>query len=154
MCDGEDALARSDVYRSDLEEITLRRRTNAAFYVSLLDPKVTFSPPCREIEFNTFRTFGIQVEHREALRQHLGHVGIGTAIHYPVPIHVQPAAASMGHREGDFPITERQARRIITLPVHQGLTAVSYTHLTLPTTPYMESPVDSRSPTKYYRTGH
>ena len=105
-----------------LGEVIRRRQTNAALYRSLLDPKVTFSPPCREIEFNTFHTFVIQVEHREALRQHLGHVGIGTAIHYPVPIHVQPAAASLGHREGDFPITERQARRIITLPVHQGLT--------------------------------
>ena len=80
-----------------------------------------FSPPCQNIEFNTFHTFVIQVDHRDALQAHLGEVGNGTAIHYPVPIHLQPAAASLDHGAGDFPITETQSRRILTLPVHQRL---------------------------------
>lgn len=104
-----------------LAETIERRRANAALYRSLLDPELAFSPPCRNIEFNTFHTFVIQVDHRDALRAHLGEVGIGTAIHYPVPIHLQPAAAPLGHGAGDFPMTEAQARRILTLPIHQGL---------------------------------
>jgi dTDP-4-amino-4,6-dideoxygalactose transaminase len=104
-----------------LAETIERRRANAALYRSLLDPDLVFSPPCRNIEFNTFHTFVIQVDHRDELQVHLGEAGIGTAIHYPVPIHLQPAAASLGRGMGDFPATENQARRILTLPVHQGL---------------------------------
>lgn len=104
-----------------LAEIIERRRANAARYRSRLDPDLVFSPPCRNIEFNTFHTFVVQVDHRDELREHLQAKGIGTAIHYPVPIHLQPAAAALGHKAGDFPVTERQAQRILTLPVHQGL---------------------------------
>lgn len=104
-----------------LDETIQRRRANAAIYREHLDPELVFSPPCRNIEFNTFHTFVVQVDHRDALREHLGGLGIGTAIHYPVPIHLQPAAAYLGHGVGDFPATEEQARRILTLPIHQGL---------------------------------
>ena len=48
--------------------------------------------------------------------------GIGTAIHYPVPIHLQPASKKLGnYKEGDFPIIEKQAKEILTLPVNQYL---------------------------------
>jgi dTDP-4-amino-4,6-dideoxygalactose transaminase len=53
----------------------------------------------------------------------LREIGIKTAIHYPVPIHLQPAAASLGYRKGDFPATEQQAERILTLPVNQYMRA-------------------------------
>ena len=56
------------------------------------------------------------------MQAHLGERGIGTAIHYPIPIHLQPAAASLGYKRGDFPACERQAERILTLPVHPWLT--------------------------------
>jgi dTDP-4-amino-4,6-dideoxygalactose transaminase len=98
------------------------RRNNAARYRELLDPALAFSPPCQDIEFNSFHTFVIQVDHRDALQSHLSSLGIGTAIHYPVPIHLQPAAAYLGHKQGDYPVTEEQSQRIITLPVHQNLT--------------------------------
>jgi dTDP-4-amino-4,6-dideoxygalactose transaminase len=104
-----------------LEDTINRRRANAALYREHLDPDLVFSPPCRNIEFNTFHTFVVQVDHRDALREHLNDQGIGTAIHYPVPIHLQPAASYLGHGVGDFPVTEEQARRILTLPIHQGL---------------------------------
>jgi dTDP-4-amino-4,6-dideoxygalactose transaminase len=104
-----------------LDDTIKRRRANAAVYRDHLDPDLVFSPPCRNMEFNTFHTFVVQVDHRDALREHLNGMGIGTAIHYPVPIHLQPAAAYLGHGEGDFPVTEEQAGRILTLPIHQGL---------------------------------
>jgi dTDP-4-amino-4,6-dideoxygalactose transaminase len=106
-----------------LDEITQRRRQNAARYRSLLDPRHVFVPPDRQIEFNTYHTFVIQTDRRDALQKHLADQGIGSAIHYPIPIHLQPAAAALGHKAGDFPVTERQAERILTLPVNPSLTA-------------------------------
>jgi dTDP-4-amino-4,6-dideoxygalactose transaminase len=47
--------------------------------------------------------------------------GIRTAIHYPVPIHLQPVAKDLGYKRGQFPATERQADRILALPIHQFL---------------------------------
>jgi len=106
-----------------LDGIIQRRRSNAARYRGLLNPREVFVPPERQIEFNTYHTFVIQTDRRDALQQHLAAQGIGTAIHYPIPIHLQPAAAALGHVRGDFPVTERQAERILTLPIHQALTA-------------------------------
>jgi len=65
----------------------------------------------------------IQVDRRDELQRHLREIGIKTAIHYPIPIHLQPAAAYLGHRRGDFPACEQQADRILTLPVNQSMTA-------------------------------
>jgi len=112
-----------------MDALIEKRRRNAALYRELLDPDLVFAPPCREIEFNTFHTFVIQVDRRDELQAHLGAQGIGTAIHYPVPIHLQPAAAYLGHKAGDFPVTEEQSRRILTLPAHQNLTEEEITRV-------------------------
>ncbi len=97
------------------------RRRNAARYRELLDPGLAFSPPCRPEEWNTFHTFVVQVDRRDELQAHLRAQGIETAIHYPVPIHLQPAARELGYRRGDFPVAETQAGRILSLPVHPWL---------------------------------
>jgi dTDP-4-amino-4,6-dideoxygalactose transaminase len=111
-------------YRLDkLPEIIAKRRENAALYQRLIKHDKVFVPPCRQDEFNTFHTFVIQAERRDELQRHLREIGIKTAIHYPVPIHLQPAAAGLGYRKGDFPATEDQADRILTLPVNQYLSA-------------------------------
>jgi dTDP-4-amino-4,6-dideoxygalactose transaminase len=105
-----------------LETIIERRRANAARYGQLLDPALVYTPPDRNHEFNTYHTYVVQVDHRDALQKHLGERGIGTAIHYPIPIHLQPASGYLGHKAGDFPECERQAQRILTLPVRPDLT--------------------------------
>jgi len=61
-------------------------------------------PPCAQDEFNTFHTFAIQVARRDALRNHLTKLGIGTAIHYQIPIHLQPTAKSLGYGMIDGPV--------------------------------------------------
>jgi dTDP-4-amino-4,6-dideoxygalactose transaminase len=110
-------------YRLDkLPEVIEKRRANAARYQDLLKHERLYVPPCRNEEFNTFHTFVIQVDERDALQSYLRTRGIKTAIHYPLPIHLQPAAASLGYKKGDFPVTERQAERTLTLPVNQYLT--------------------------------
>jgi dTDP-4-amino-4,6-dideoxygalactose transaminase len=102
-----------------LDSIIERRRLNAEMYRRLLQNVPVFIPPCRNQEFNTFHVFVIQAERRDALQAHLAQGGIGTAVHYPVPIHLQPAAKALGYRRGDFPVTEQQAERILSLPIHQ-----------------------------------
>jgi dTDP-4-amino-4,6-dideoxygalactose transaminase len=107
-------------YRLDkLPDVIAKRRANAALYQKLLHHERLYMPPCRNEEYNTFHTFVVQVDRRDELQAHLRSIGIKTAIHYPVPIHLQPAAKSLGHKMGDFPMTERQAERILTLPVNQ-----------------------------------
>lgn len=104
-----------------LDEVTAIRRANAARYMKALDRKFVFFPPELPEQFNTYHTFVVQVDRRDELQQFLSKHGIGTAIHYPIPIHLQPAAKALGYKLGDFPRTEEQAKRILTLPVHQLL---------------------------------
>jgi dTDP-4-amino-4,6-dideoxygalactose transaminase len=107
-------------YRLDkLPEVIAKRRANAALYQGLLRHEKIYVPSCRNEEFNTFHTFVVQVDRRDELQAYLKDRGIKTAIHYPVPIHLQPAARGLGHKAGDFPVTEQQAGRILTLPVNQ-----------------------------------
>jgi dTDP-4-amino-4,6-dideoxygalactose transaminase len=104
-----------------LHETIRRRRANAERYRHRLDPAAVFVPPDRAREFNTYHTFVVQVDRRDELQAYLKAEGVGTAIHYPVPIHLQPAAAELGYRAGAFPVAERQAKRILTLPINQTL---------------------------------
>ncbi len=106
-----------------LPEVIAKRRDHAACYQRQLKHERIFVPPCRQDEYNTFHTFVIQADRRDALRAHLRDRGIRTAIHYPRPIHLQPAARGLGYKRGDFPVAERQAGRILTLPINQYLTA-------------------------------
>jgi dTDP-4-amino-4,6-dideoxygalactose transaminase len=106
---------------SRLPQITERRRQNAALYGRLLDTKAVFASAETPAEYNTYHTYVIQADRRDELQRDLAERGIGTAIHYPVPIHLQPAARDLGYRKGQFPAVESQAQRILTLPVNQSL---------------------------------
>jgi dTDP-4-amino-4,6-dideoxygalactose transaminase len=64
-----------------------------------------------------------EADDRDGLLAWLQQHGVEAKIHYPVPLHLQPASRRLGYKEGDFPVAERQAKRIITLPVHQHLRA-------------------------------
>jgi dTDP-4-amino-4,6-dideoxygalactose transaminase len=107
-----------------LPAVIARRRANAKYYQERLKHPDIFVPVCQKQEFNTFHTFVIQVKggRRDALQGHLEGLGIKTTIHYPIPIHLQPAAKPLGHKRGDFPVTEAQADSILTLPVNQFMT--------------------------------
>jgi dTDP-4-amino-4,6-dideoxygalactose transaminase len=101
-----------------LDSIVERRRRNVALYRDLLDPSLVFIPSEAAHEFIAYHTLVVQIDHRDVLQAHLADRGVGTAIHYPIPIHLQPAAAYLGHRRGHFPVCETQAERILTLPIH------------------------------------
>ncbi|MDQ1613853.1 MAG: hypothetical protein QOG00_3784 [Pyrinomonadaceae bacterium] len=69
-----------------------------------------------------YHLYVVQSDDRDALQQHLAAAGVQTGVHYPVPVHLQPAYASLGHRAGDFPQAERQAARVLSLPMFPELT--------------------------------
>jgi dTDP-4-amino-4,6-dideoxygalactose transaminase len=102
-----------------LDDVIERRRRNAARYREVLCDLPVYMPQERNYAFDTYHTFVIQVDRRDELQKFLAERGIGTAIHYPIPIHLMPAAEPLGHPRGAFPVTERQAERILTLPVNQ-----------------------------------
>lgn len=107
-----------------LPQWTEGRRSNAAFYrQALADVSGVTLPVHHPDRYAVYHTFIIQVERRDDLKRHLAELGVETGIHYPVPIHLHPCAAHLGHRPGAFPVTERQAQRILSLPVYPELTA-------------------------------
>jgi len=68
------------------------------------------------------RLLGRDAALRDAVRERLAEAGVESGIHYPVPLHLQPAYAHLGHRPGDFPVAERLAAEILSLPMFPEVT--------------------------------
>ena len=64
----------------------------------------------------------VRAEDRDALRKYLGEQDIATGVHYPVPLHLQPAYRHLGYKPGDFPVSERIARECLSLPLFPEMT--------------------------------
>ncbi len=104
-----------------LSKIIKKRRENALIYKNYLNFEKIFFPQEKKEEFNTYHTFVIQVESRDKLQKYLKKKGIETAIHYPVPIHLQKASKKFKYNYGSLPKSEKQSKRILTLPINQYL---------------------------------
>ena len=98
------------------------RRQNASRYRELLDDTGAVGLP-EEAPWSKaiYHVFAIRVEKRDELQAYLTAEGIGTGIHYPVPLHLQRAYRSLGYRAGDFPVAEKAATEILSLPMYPGL---------------------------------
>jgi dTDP-4-amino-4,6-dideoxygalactose transaminase len=72
---------------------------------------------------HVWHLYAVRVPHRDAVLQHLNAAGIGAGIHYPVPIHLQPAFSAMGYRRGEFPQAERAAGELLSLPLFPEITS-------------------------------
>lgn len=102
---------------------TEKRRANAAYYQEALGGVSGIQVPIdRSYEKAVYHTFVIQADRRNELKQYLADHGVDTAIHYPIPIHLHKAASHLNYPRGSFPVTERQAQRILSLPVYPELT--------------------------------
>lgn len=104
---------------------TEARRTAAAYYRELFAAsgllEMTKPPPEDPDGFHVYNQFTIRCERRDALAAYLTAAGIGTAVYYPVPLHLQPCFAGLGYKAGDFPEAERACREVLSLPVHPFL---------------------------------
>lgn len=101
------------------------RRQHAAEYNRLLGPMdgvvtLPFEPSWSRA---VYHLYVVRNADREGLMEHLKQAGIGIGIHYPIPLHLQKAYAGMNYRKGDFPVTEKAAAEIVSLPMFPQLTA-------------------------------
>ena len=113
-----------------LEDWTRGRRERAQWYHRALAgiPQLRL-PQDRPHERAVYHTYVVQAEDRDALRASLAERGIGTQIHYPTPIHLSNAARALGYGQGDFPVTEAQAAKIVSLPVYHTLSADQHAYV-------------------------
>lgn len=104
-----------------------RCREIASLYRAGLQDIVSV-PRDRDYENPVYHNFIIQLERRDELIKHLANRGVGSRIHYPIPIHLQECAAMLDYGPGDFPVTERLAKQILSLPIYPELsdTEVGY----------------------------
>lgn len=111
-----------DVKLKYLDEWNERRRDHAALYDTLLSAAGFPVPKNLDAEGHVYHLYVTQVDDRENVQRHLSERGIQTGIHYPIPIHLQPAYADLGLRAGRFPVTESTASKILSLPMFPELT--------------------------------
>jgi dTDP-4-amino-4,6-dideoxygalactose transaminase len=111
-----------DVKLRHLDRWNGRRAAIAARYRSLLADLPIQLPVVEPGREHVYHLFVIQTENRDAVLQGLKDAGIGAGIHYPIPIHQQPAYADLGYRDGSFPVAEAAAGRLLSLPVYPEMT--------------------------------
>jgi len=111
-----------DVKLRHLEKWNAARRAHADRYRELLRDLPIKLPPADGDIRSVYHLFVIGVEQRNELQKFLTERGIGCLIHYPIPVHVQEAYRHLGYKLGDFPITEKWAGRILSLPMFAELT--------------------------------
>ena len=111
------------VKMNHIEAWTEGRRRAAAIYDRLLKDIPGIVPP-RQMDYarHVYHVYGILVQNRDAVARKLQDVGIGTNVHYPNPIHLQPCFAELGHKRGDFPNAEAWYAGALSLPLWPGLT--------------------------------
>ena len=103
------------------------RRRNAAWYdqrfADLERAGKLVRPVVRDYNESIYNQYTLRVENRDALREHLNARGIGNAVYYPLPLHLQPCFAYLGYREGDFPESERASQQVVSIPIFPELSA-------------------------------
>jgi dTDP-4-amino-4,6-dideoxygalactose transaminase len=108
---------------SHLESWSAKRRANAAYYdaafADVPDVRTPHVEACNESIFNQYT---LRVARRDDLQSYLKERGIGTAVYYPLPLHLQPCFAYLGYTSGSCPESERAAGEVLSLPIYPELT--------------------------------
>lgn len=99
-----------------------QRRASARVYDELLKGMGNIVVPYQSSSCKSvYHLYVVRTPYRDELQKHLAEAGIGTGIHYPIPVHLQTAYQSLGWKKGDFPETEEAADQILSLPMFAGL---------------------------------
>jgi len=101
---------------------TERRRALAALYVRELEGAGVDPPREQPYARAVFHLFVVRHPRRDALAEGLKERGVGTLVHYPIPLHLQPVFASLGGKAGDLPVVEKAAGEILSLPLYPEMT--------------------------------
>ena len=110
-------LAKLDTFEDEL----VARNRAATRYSALLTGRAQ-TPYIRANCVSTFAQYTIEVESRSQVQAALADAGVPTAVHYPVPLNLQPAFANLKQGEGSFPVSDRASKRVLSLPMHAFLT--------------------------------
>lgn len=103
------------------DEWNKARRARAQLYDELLAGSGVAAPTEMDYGRHVYHLYVVRCPHRDELKDHLAEHRVGTAIHYPVPIHLQEAYRDLGYRWGDFPVTEACADEVLSLPMYPEL---------------------------------
>jgi len=105
-----------------LEKWNQRRNEISRKYNALLNIEGCKVPTVGKNRKHVYHLYVIQCNNRDKVQEYCKNQNVQTLIHYPVPIHLQPAYSSLGYKKGDFPITENVCKRILSLPIYPELT--------------------------------
>ena len=105
-----------------LNDWTDKRRNNAQLYNELLSNSDVIIPEEMSYARHVYHIYAIRTKRRKELIEKLKKNDISTGIHYPIPLHLQPAYKYLGYKRGDFPITEKISEEILSLPIYPELT--------------------------------
>ena len=123
-----------------LEKWNAQRRDHAASYSLLLATNEAVSLPYEPSwSRSVYHLYVVRTGDREGFMSHLKKAGIGTGIHYPIPLHLQKAYASLNYGRGDFPVAERVAAEIVSLPMFPHLTGEQQARVTEAITDFTKS---------------
>jgi dTDP-4-amino-4,6-dideoxygalactose transaminase len=105
-----------------LESWTEARRTRANTYARALQDTGIVPPVERPGVRHVYHVYVVRASDRDGLRARLTEAGVQTGVHYPIPVHLQPAYRDLGYSAGDFPVSERAAGDVLSLPIYPELT--------------------------------
>ena len=106
-----------------LNELTEERRILAENYNKNLNNTLVTLPKVANGATSVWHQYVITCNERKRLIDYLNEKEIGTIIHYPIPPHLQECYVDLGYKEGDFPITERLAKTVLSIPMYNGMTS-------------------------------
>jgi len=101
---------------------TAARQSRAARYREVLAGTAATAPAVRPGSTHVYHVFAVRLDRRDEWRAHLAAAGVQTGVHYPVPVHLQPAYEDLGYRAGAFPVAEAVATEVLSLPLFPELT--------------------------------
>lgn len=114
---------------SHLDDLTEEKRRIAARYFKELHNDKILLPRFIEGSTHVYHQFVIRCKERDELIAYLDEKEIGTIIHYPIPPHLAEAYRYLGFKEGDFPMTERLAKEVLSIPMYNGMTEEEQTYI-------------------------
>ena len=106
-----------------LDAWTEARRRNAAEYARQLQDTGVRTPVERAGSRHVYHVYVVRLDRRDEVRAQLTEAGIQTGVHYPIPIHLQPAYRDLGYKAGDFPVAEQVAGEVLSLPMFPEMTS-------------------------------
>lgn len=114
---------------SHLDDLTEEKRRIAARYFKELHNDKILLPRFIEGSTHVYHQFVVRCKERDELIAYLDEKEIGTIIHYPIPPHLAEAYRYLGFKEGDFPMTERLAKEVLSIPMYNGMTEEEQTYI-------------------------